>query len=172
MNPSNPLHVLLPELWALIRAELQTPWDARDRVALQRVCKDTHHADPDLILAPRWAALLAEAHKGVGLCEYWKRALHMVAMMKEVEKVRLFSLPWCGEPTGGRLMTYGCEVYWTESDRQWSIYLCCHRLHGVTLWRQTPMGLPVPGRHRSFLIGPLLFTLQYWRDEQRNPPKD
>jgi hypothetical protein len=171
MDPSNPLHVLLPELWALIRAELQTPWEARDRVALQRVCKDTHRADPDLILAPRWAALLAEARKDVGLCEYWRRALNTVAMMKEVGKIRLFAQDMCGEPTGATCGDH-CEFYWMEPGVEWHIRLRYDRLNGMTIWKQTPSGPPLTGRHRSHHIGHLFFTMQYWRDEQRNPPKD
>ncbi len=48
------LDLLPSELWAVIRSHLSNTFDARDRVALSRVCKSLHALDPGFIVAPLW----------------------------------------------------------------------------------------------------------------------
>jgi len=76
---------LLPELWRLIRWELETYDDAASRVQLQRTCKAAYALDPGLIRAPGWKSLCIQ---------HPDRQQHVLAMLKEVDAARLFGLPW------------------------------------------------------------------------------
>jgi hypothetical protein len=95
----NPFPILLPELWALIRGHLCTHWDARWRVALQRVCKAAHALDPGLILAAGWRdemALLDSNTPHLGL--RYQRYAMLLEMMTEMHACRLWDEPWFIEP--------------------------------------------------------------------------
>jgi hypothetical protein len=112
---------LLPEIWAQIRFHLQNPWDARPRVALQRVCKWTHRADPGLILAPVWAALLAQARAHYHLRTSLNQQLDVLTMMEAVFREGVPDLPCVGVPLHGLISAFRNQR--KDALRHWTIRL-------------------------------------------------
>jgi hypothetical protein len=91
----NPFDVLLPELWALIRDHLQTQWNGRSRVALQRVCKAAAALDPGIILAPAWQEIHTILQRDVSPPVFWQRQIDLWDAMAEIDKSRLLEAEWC-----------------------------------------------------------------------------
>jgi hypothetical protein len=103
----NPFEILLPELWALIRAELCPGWDSRPRVMLQRTCKAAAALDPGYIYAPVWVDFRKRAQAyGKDTNLYWADLKHIHEMFHVHE---LLDQPWFIPPTRTRLWSTHCD---------------------------------------------------------------
>lgn len=161
MTLVNPFSVLLPELWINIRTHLVSPYDARDRLCLQRTCKAAYALDPGMsglpsgmILAPAWHALYDTAT----LDSFMRRIRKwddVLTTLKAVIDMHLLDKPWFVPPRALEIKDYTDGLIY---GNYWSVRVLWDLGAGISLVLECdPYRRGTSGWNLKMVVPPSLF---------------